>query len=110
MIACCGINCLECPALHATRDDNDQKRAEVAAQWSKEFSADITPEMINCTGCTGEGVKFIHCTTGCKIRPCCLDRNHSTCAECKNYACDILEEFFGMVPGIRDNLEWLRKQ
>ncbi len=108
MIACCGIDCGQCPALHATLADDDAKRAETAAQWSQEFGADIKPEQVNCTGCNAEGVKFIHCTTGCKIRPCCLERGYTTCAECDEFACATLEEFFGMVPGIRENLEKLR--
>lgn len=108
MIACCGIECSGCPALLATMADDDQKRAETAAQWSQEFGADITAEMINCTGCTADGAKFIHCEQGCKIRACCLERNFKTCAECGDYACEQLEEFFGMVPGIRENLEKLR--
>jgi hypothetical protein len=66
--------------------------------------------MINCTGCTADGVKFIHCENGCEIRACCLARNLKTCADCGDYPCEQLEEFFEMVPsGVRDNLEKLRQ-
>ncbi|MBL7033026.1 MAG: DUF3795 domain-containing protein [Candidatus Delongbacteria bacterium] len=108
MIACCGIECDQCPALQATLANDDQMRAETATEWSKQFGADITQEMVNCTGCTADGVKFIHCLEGCKIRACSLERGFKTCAECNEYACEQLEEFFGMAPGVRENLDKLR--
>lgn len=51
MIAFCGLLCNECGAFIATRDDDDEKRAEVAETWSKQFNADIKPQDVNCDGC-----------------------------------------------------------
>jgi hypothetical protein len=62
MIAVCGIECHQCPAFLATRENDDLKRKEVAEMWSKDFKAEIKPEDIHCEGCTsGKERLFSHC-------------------------------------------------
>jgi hypothetical protein len=109
MISQCGLNCHECAAFKATKSDDDQKRMEVAAKWSKQYKADIRPEDINCEGClsTGERV-FSHCHV-CEIRKCGIDKNVPNCAHCHEYICGKLEKFLKSVPGNRDLLEKVRK-
>ena len=108
MIAYCGLECHECPALLATRADDDAKRAEVAVMWSKEFDADIKAEDINCVGCLSEGeVVFSHCHV-CEIRKCGMGKGVANCAYCDDYACDKLTEFFAMVPEAKARLDGLR--
>jgi hypothetical protein len=108
MIAYCGLECTECPALLATVADDDAKRAEVAAMWSKEFNADIKAEAINCEGCLSEGeVVFSHCHV-CEIRKCGMEKGVANCAFCDDYACDKLTEFFAMVPEAQVRLDGLR--
>jgi hypothetical protein len=105
MIAYCGIDCEECGALHATRENNDQKRTEVAATWSKEYNADIKPEDINCEGCLSEGgTLFNHCFT-CDIRQCGRGKGVANCAHCGDYACEKLMDFFGSVPEAKVRLD-----
>jgi hypothetical protein len=104
MIAICGLPCHECGAFIATRDNDDAKRAEVAAEWSKMYDADLKPESINCGGCTSEGPLFQHCTV-CEIRKCGRARGVLNCAHCDDYACETLEEFFKMVPDCRVRLD-----
>ena len=108
MIGCCGIACSECGALIATKNDDDVKRAEVAAQWSKMYGADIKAEQIVCNGCNSAGPWFHHCEFNCEIRKCCKAKSHPTCAACEEYACERLEGFFGQVPDAKKNLESLR--
>ena len=108
MIAFCGIDCNKCDALHAARENDDKKRAEVAALWSKEYKTDLKPEDINCFGCTSEGdTLFGHCQV-CEIRACAKERNVETCAHCGDYACEKLAAFFKMAPFVKDNLDAIR--
>ena len=103
-ISICGINCCECEAYLATINDDDQKRKDVAEQWSKQYEADIKPESINCHGCTSQNkILFNHCTV-CEIRACGIKHKVKNCAHCPDYICDKLEKFFQMVPPCRDTL------
>ena len=108
-IAFCGLSCDECGAYIATVNDDDARRAEVAATWSKEYGADIEPSGINCLGChsTGEPI-FAHCRV-CEIRLCGLERGIDNCAHCDDYACEKLAEFLEMVPACRKTLDAIRK-
>ena len=107
-IAYCGLNCAECPAYNATQSDDQTLREKVAAEWSKEFNIELSSDDINCDGChSTEGVLFSHCFE-CPMRLCALDRPLETCAECDEYPCKDLEEFFGWVPVAKMKLESLR--
>jgi hypothetical protein len=108
VIAFCGITCHECGALLATRDDNDEKRAEVAQLWSKEFKADIKPEDINCEGCITDGDNLFSHTKICEIRKCGKEKGVVNCAHCSDYICEKLEKFFEMVPDAKKRLDGIR--
>lgn len=109
IIGCCGIKCDECPAYLAHREDDDRKRVETAELWSRLYDARIEPEQVNCEGCGAVGgVLFQHCSV-CEIRKCALAKGVATCAECGDYPCERLLEFFTMVPDARTQLEALRK-
>ena len=56
-IAYCGLDCERCEARLATVNNDDSLRQEIAHEWSELNGAEITPEMINCSGCRIEGVK-----------------------------------------------------
>ncbi len=81
-IAYCGLDCEACEARLATINDDDGLRAEVAEEWSRLNGVEITPEMINCTGCRIEGVKTPYCDSLCPIRQCAMAKNHETCGDC----------------------------
>jgi len=55
MVAVCGLNCNECGAFLATKENDDQKRAKVAQEWSRLFKVEVKPEDINCEGCQSMG-------------------------------------------------------
>ena len=108
LIAYCGLDCSECPALRATVSDNHETRRQIAAEWSRIYNAEIDPEDINCMGCsTKDGRKFSHCFQ-CSIRMCAMERSLSACHECPEYPCLDLQDFFELVPEARDNLDKLR--
>ena len=108
MTAYCGLDCGECPAYKANLTDDQALREETASTWSKEFGATIAPDDVNCTGCHGtEGIKFAHCSE-CAMRLCALQRPVETCADCGEYPCDDLKQFFGLVPSAKETLDAIR--
>lgn len=81
-IAYCGLNCETCEARLATIKDDDALRRQVAAEWSELNHVEITPEMINCTGCRIDGAKTPYCESLCPIRQCARNKNYATCGSC----------------------------
>ncbi len=108
MIAICGITCHECGAFLATKTNDDEKRAEVAQLWSKEFKADIKPEDINCEGCLSDSGNLFSHPKICEIRKCGKEKNVDNCAYCSDYVCEKLEKFFEMVPDAKKRLDGIK--
>jgi len=106
LIACCGLNCATCDARIATIKDDDELRKATAEKWKKMYGAsDLTPEMINCTGCREPGVKFSHCNE-CEIRNCVKAKGYDTCGECKELeTCTIVAGVHKYVPDALMNLK-----
>ncbi len=95
-IAYCGLDCERCEARLATVNNDDSLRQKVAAEWSELNGTEITPEMINCSGCRIEGVKTVYCDSLCPIRQCALSRGVETCGSCSGMdGCEKL----GMITG-----------
>jgi len=110
MIAYCGLACYQCPALIATTMDDDQKREETTRLWAKQFNLDLKPSDINCHGCLSEdGVLFSHCKV-CEIRACGKGKGVLNCADCSEYACTKLENFFHLAPHAQKHLEKIRSR
>ena len=109
MIAYCGIACNECPALIATRNDDNGKRSEVAEQWSKMYNTDVKPEEVNCSGClSGDGTLYKHCQV-CEIRKCGKDKDVQNCGHCTDYPCNKLDWIFKVEPEAKRRLDGVRK-
>lgn len=108
MTSICGLKCNECGAFIATRDDDNEKRTEVANEWAAMYEAELKASDINCGGCTSVGATlFQHCTV-CEIRKCGVGRGVVNCAHCDEYACGRLEEFFERAPDCRKQLDAIR--
>ena len=90
MISYCGLDCDQCEAFIATRNNDDALRARVAEVWAKLHAAPIRPEHINCTGCKSAGVKTYYCDQLCEVRKCAIRKSISTCPECPDYPCSML--------------------
>ncbi len=107
LIACCGLNCATCEARVATIANDNELRVQTAKKWKTQFGADITPEMINCTGCREAGAKFAHCAE-CEIRNCLKSKDFETCADCEKLEnCDITKSLHQFVPEALLNLKSL---
>ena len=82
-VAYCGLDCETCEARLATVSDDQALREKVAKEWTELNGVEITPEMINCTGCRIAGAKTPYCESLCPIRQCALDKKVETCGSCQ---------------------------
>jgi hypothetical protein len=105
MTAFCGLICSDCGAYIATKNDDDEKRVEVARLWSQQFNTDIKPEDINCDGCISDSDRRIGYCQLCEIRKCGKLKGIPNCAYCDEYVCDKLEGFFKLVPDAKKQLD-----
>ena len=88
-IAYCGLDCETCEARIATLNNDDELRRKVAKHWSELNGVEITPEMINCSGCRIPGVKTPYSDSLCPIRQCAIKKGFSTCGDCSELeACE----------------------
>ena len=85
-IAYCGLDCEKCEARIATISNDDAMRVIIAKKWSELNGVEITPEMINCSGCRISGVKTPFCDSLCPIRQCAMSRGVETCGCCSEMA------------------------
>ena len=107
LIGCCGLNCATCDARIATISNNDELRKTTAEKWTAMYKAEVTPEMINCTGCREEGVKLAHAGV-CEIRICVNEKGFSTCGECKDLeTCLLVSSIHKYAPEALLNLKGL---
>lgn len=106
LIAYCGLDCEVCEARIATINNDDKLRDEVAKEWSELNGVEITPEMINCTGCRIDGVKTPYCESLCPIRQCAKDR-YETCGDCSEIArCEKVKMILDNNSYARSNLNY----
>jgi hypothetical protein len=107
-IAMCGLDCAVCPA-YIVHDTGDLVlREKTAREWKEQYGADITPEMVDCVGCTvAEGVHIGHCFE-CEIRKCGLGKKVENCAFCLDFPCAVVSGFIEKVPPAKANLENIR--
>ena len=108
MVSACGLVCTDCEAFKATRLNDPQAIARVAAEWTKAYGVDVRPEHVWCDGCMAPGERKCHHTTECEVRACVVKRSHRNCAECVDYGCPTLSKFFEMAPPAKQNLDALR--
>ncbi len=107
IIAYCGLDCSQCPAYIAKKENNNELRRKTAEEWSKQFNQTITPESVNCDGCTTMGELIGYCHI-CEIRKCGMDKKVANCAFCADYICDKLTKWFKNVPEAQERLDKIR--
>ncbi|MFW9808292.1 MAG: DUF3795 domain-containing protein [Candidatus Thorarchaeota archaeon] len=108
MIAYCGLDCAECPAYLAWKNDDDKLREKQAREWSSpEYP--LSAEDINCVGCKTDGEPKLKFCGSCCVKACASKRGEETCAHCDDYGCDTLEEWLAqMGDEQRQRLEKMR--
>ncbi|RLI78820.1 hypothetical protein DRP04_09720 [Archaeoglobales archaeon] len=109
MIGYCGVICSKCPGYIATKNDSYEERKRVAELWSKMLNLDLSPEDINCDGCTSNGRLMDFCKT-CEIRNCAIKKGVENCAYCPDYVCEKLDKWLDKVPEARSTLEEIRRK
>ena len=98
LVAYCGIACADCDAYKATQNNDQALREKVAAEWTEGFKFTFTPDMINCTSCTGNGVKIGHCSE-CEVRKCASAKGVINCGACGDFkTCKTINDFIAQVP------------
>ena len=104
LIAYCGLDCAECGAFLATKNNDQALREKTAIEWTKVHNFDYTPDMINCTGCKGDGALINHCSD-CEIRKCAIEKGVINCGACAEFkACKIINDHIVEVPHTKQNL------
>ena len=105
-IAYCGLDCETCEARIATVNNDDALRRKVAKLWSELNGVEITPEMINCSGCRISGVKTPYSDSLCPIRQFAMKKNYETCGDCdKIDSCEEVAKIIGNNEQARNNLK-----
>ena len=66
----------------ATLINDDALKRELVLLCDGWKGRKVTLDMINCTGCRGDGVKFYYCGDGCEIRKCAQKNGVDLCSEC----------------------------
>src|SRR5690554_4695932 len=88
----CGYRCDLC---HAYKENimKEDKRELLSEGWNRIFGIELTPDQIYCEGCIScktDDIKLID--SGCKVRPCVIERGYENCSQCDNFVCDILND------------------
>ena len=105
-IAYCGLDCETCEARLATVKNENELRKKVAEEWSALNGVEITPEMINCSGCRIPGVKTVYCDSLCPIRLCAREKQMKTCGSCPEMeSCEKAGAIIRNNPDARERLE-----
>ena len=90
-MSACGVLCSDCPAyLGETRGSAYQ--TQVAEAWHRIYGLNEPPSSISCGGCLGTTEDLFYTSRACKARNCCLTKGFSSCAECPEQGCELLEK------------------
>lgn len=89
LMAPCGLYCGTCGVYISTRDDNAKFRGALGKLYGTK------PEETRCTGCMQPDPPqclYTFCQS-CKLRACVLEKGFSSCHQCEEFPCELVEEF-----------------
>lgn len=90
-LAYCGFDCTECPVYQATKTKDENLRSELLARYHTPEN-NLTLAKLYCEGCLSASASQTKFCCGCTIRLCAEVKGIDTCAACKQYPCEIIEE------------------
>lgn len=108
MIACCGLDCVECPVFQATLKDDNEERRRLAKIWTTSEYV-LAPRDVDCDGCTSTDGKRMSFCEGCGIRKCNMEKGFDNCASCGDYRCEMLIQSHSRAPQAFETLEEIRR-
>jgi len=80
----CGLDCYNCSAYEATRDEDEERLRILAEKWSDEEHT-YSGDDIRCLGCYSTTL-YKGCRA-CEVRACSVKRGHDNCSQCGEYPC-----------------------
>ena len=109
IMAMCGIDCSQCGAYLATQANDMDLLEQEAAKWMAEYHLEkVTVKDVTCDSCLATTQRLgAHCYD-CEIRLCGLAHGLNSCAECPEYGCEKLTNFFSFVPDAKGRLDVIR--
>ncbi len=91
IMSACGVICSDCAAyVAASKGPAYQKEASEA--WSRIYGFKTEPEKMSCGGCLSSDDRVFYTSARCTARRCCLSKGFSSCAECPEKSCELLEK------------------
>ena len=112
ILAYCGLICNEdCPALLATRRNDQGLLLETAEKWSSPDYV-LDAQDILCDGCTAKDKRLAEICSDCGVRACAKERGLANCGLCSDYPCTQLEGLWEVLksPQARDHLDQFRME
>ena len=98
----CGYRCDLCLAYKPNVVATPSNRQKLSDGWYEYFGFRLPPEEICCDGCMADDPKLID--KGCPVRPCVIEKELDTCAQCEDYGCDKLRERLVVYEEVRHRL------
>jgi Protein of unknown function (DUF3795) len=92
-LAPCGLYCGVCAVLYATRENNVKFKEKLVGLYKGRLpeTQNLSVEDIHCKGCLSEE-PFAYCKR-CDIKDCTVRKGYSTCSECREFPCSLIDQF-----------------
>ena len=113
-LAYCGLICDGCPIYWATEEKNPARqkkmRVAIADMMNQLYGFKLSAEDItDCDGCRADSGRIYGGCLNCPIRKCVREKSFETCAQCGEYPCENLKEFFKSDPTAKARLDVIRE-
>jgi hypothetical protein len=99
IVSYCGLICLGCPILWATKEKDlklkEKMRVEIAKMSNSLYKTEFgSKDITDCDGCLNENGRLFAGCNQCQIRICARAKKIQNCTYCDEYICEKLEKFF----------------